>query len=188
MSVPNTYVVLPSGWYYLHKYNNKPVPVEEVLLAVCPSELDEAFHYELCRKWSVREDNWVSIVDWFTNDVEFYNYDDEDDDEGVFNMEEDENEATIRRAANCLTLIDHQIRHVFGEEVFSQRSFKPWSGRGVINIEEQNVYYLQNGLENPCKYSRIIKLPLGYDVNRINYFCKTAFITNKCQCDLIKCA
>lgn len=158
---PGVYALLPPGWYYFtmkYHYDNVPNPVEEVQLAVRGSEINKSFHYTLCQYWSEHDDDWEDLANWF-----------------IHWGEEDKPVPTIQEAANCLLLLDDQIRSIFGEEVFSQRNFKPWGGRGVVNIDDQDEYYVQNNMENPYIYKNIIKLPPGFEVNRINYFCKIRY-------------
>jgi hypothetical protein len=160
---PGVYALLPPGWYYFtmkYHYDNVSDPVEEVQLAVCHSEIDQKFHKELCLHWSKHNDDWDDLTNWFIN------WEEEHKDKPV----------TIQEAAGCLLLLDHEIRRLFGEEVFSQRNFKPWGGRGVVNIDEQNEYYVQNNMKNPYVYKTLIKLPPGFDVNRIEYFCEIRVI------------
>lgn len=154
---PGIYAALPPGWYYFtmkYHYDNVPHAVEEIQLAVRPSEIDTNVHRDLCQYWSEHLNNWNSLTKWFIN------WDDKH-----------APPPTVEQAANCLLLLDHQIRRIFGGEVFSQREFKPWGGQNVVNIDQQDEYYSENNMVNPYEYRHWVKLPEFFDTSRIDYFC-----------------
>lgn len=151
------YALLPPGWYYplisITDNNNSPYYAKERLLAIKHSEIDKQFHREMCEYWSKERSDYeeyaATFCSWMTLDP-----------------------ITLEDAASNISLLDVYMRHEFGEEVFSQRAYKPWGGGGVIDIESIDRWYARNKQINPQKYECIIKLPSGYDVNRINGFCK----------------
>ncbi|AQQ80330.1 ORF63 [Betabaculovirus altermyunipunctae] len=156
---PGVYALLPPGWYYfvnvLH-YDNHPDPVEEMVLAIRRSEINVEFQKYMCRCWSETSEEWNGMAVYYCNwhDVDGLLLD-----------------PSIEQTAANTLLIDQYIREVFGAEVFSQRFYKPWGGYDTIDIDEEDKYYSANGQTNPNVYKRFVKLPPGFDVNRISKFC-----------------
>ncbi|AUV65324.1 hypothetical protein [Alphabaculovirus myunipunctae] len=159
LTLPGLYAELPPGWYYYHLthyFDNNPEPREEVLLAVCPSEIDMEFQQHMCQYWSETLDDW------------------DDTAESHCNWDNPDNpNVSIEQAANEFTLIDQCIRNIFGEDVFSQRFSTPWLGRfgrDPINIDEIEQYYKKPD-ESPIVFKRFVRLPSYFNVSLIDNFC-----------------
>jgi hypothetical protein len=177
---PGVYAVLPPGWYwytsddeedmaaYENMINTELVPDAAVLLGVRKSEMNTSYHRAMCEYWSVHEDHYYEyardFIGYFADDCE----------------DEDENDAAelvaLNEAAECLPMLDDLMRDIFGEKVFSTCRYDRMYMRHGLDIEELNEYYAQNNMINPHVYSKIVKLPPGFDVTKIIYFCQIIYV------------
>ena len=143
---PGVYALLPPGWYR-YKCDG------EFRLTMRRSEFNEEFHRNMCKQWSEKLEHWEDLASYYCS----------------WDVPSDSSPSIEKAAANHL-LLSQCMRTIFDEPVFSQYFLKPWMG-DEWDIDEKNAHLAELNQPNPYEYQSLIKLPDGFDVSSIDYFC-----------------